>query len=420
MNRRTDTDPAQHQTLSLSSTKVADEQSRALTLTILCHPQLDRVGERARTSGVCLEVSRLEPDFVTPGSSAGLPLEDGYVSRKAILILAAGDGSIRIDTAGTSTEVLADGELVEGHLEIPKSRLDAGVVLLLARRVVLLLHFTSKDVSSPPSRHPESRVGLVGASSSVSRLRSSIEAVAGLEVSVLLRGETGTGKELVARALHEASSRRDLPVRERQHGGDPAEPGCGRALRRREGRLHGRRTGPTRVLPEGTRRHALPRRDRRDVSRRPGAPAAGARERRSAAGRRGEPRDSRRAHRRGHRPRPRGGGCQCRVPPAAAAPARPLRDPSAAASRPPGRHRPALRALSPPRAGRDRRRTGGSRGSEQALAAGITSGSHGVPELARQRPPATQPRGPAGHRQPRQREGRRRRLDREAPCRPRS
>ncbi|MBZ0234967.1 MAG: sigma 54-interacting transcriptional regulator, partial [Deltaproteobacteria bacterium] len=40
-----------------------------------------------------------------------------------------------------------------------------------------------------------------------------IEKVAAEDVTVLVRGETGTGKELVAHALHELSSRRDGPFR---------------------------------------------------------------------------------------------------------------------------------------------------------------------------------------------------------------
>jgi len=52
---------------------------------------------------------------------------------------------------------------------------------------------------------------LVGASPQIQRLREEVPRLAGHEVGVLLQGETGTGKELVARALHERSPRRDKP-----------------------------------------------------------------------------------------------------------------------------------------------------------------------------------------------------------------
>ena len=54
--------------------------------------------------------------------------------------------------------------------------------------------------------------GLVGRSPAMKRLSGWIEHVAPTDATVLLRGETGTGKELVARAVHAASQRRDRPM----------------------------------------------------------------------------------------------------------------------------------------------------------------------------------------------------------------
>ncbi|MCC9006206.1 sigma-54-dependent transcriptional regulator [Pseudomonas putida] len=52
---------------------------------------------------------------------------------------------------------------------------------------------------------------LVGHSPSMLRLREQIGALAGTRADVLILGETGAGKEVVARALHDLSSRRDGP-----------------------------------------------------------------------------------------------------------------------------------------------------------------------------------------------------------------
>jgi DNA-binding NtrC family response regulator len=52
---------------------------------------------------------------------------------------------------------------------------------------------------------------LVGSSAAMQRLRESIERVASVDSTVLLQGEYGTGKELVARALHARSSRASGP-----------------------------------------------------------------------------------------------------------------------------------------------------------------------------------------------------------------
>lgn len=52
---------------------------------------------------------------------------------------------------------------------------------------------------------------LLGHSASVQRLREQVSALATIQADVLILGETGSGKEVVARALHDLSSRRDAP-----------------------------------------------------------------------------------------------------------------------------------------------------------------------------------------------------------------
>src|SRR5205823_5346986 len=52
---------------------------------------------------------------------------------------------------------------------------------------------------------------IVGSSSGMDRVRRLVARVADAGCTVLIRGETGSGKEVVARALHEVSDRRDQP-----------------------------------------------------------------------------------------------------------------------------------------------------------------------------------------------------------------
>jgi DNA-binding NtrC family response regulator len=52
---------------------------------------------------------------------------------------------------------------------------------------------------------------IIGASEAIARVRERIRLAADQDVTVLICGETGTGKELVARAIHQTSRRRDAP-----------------------------------------------------------------------------------------------------------------------------------------------------------------------------------------------------------------
>lgn len=53
---------------------------------------------------------------------------------------------------------------------------------------------------------------ILGASAPIGRLREEIEIVAPSDFAVLITGETGVGKELVARSIHHNSSRREQPL----------------------------------------------------------------------------------------------------------------------------------------------------------------------------------------------------------------
>jgi DNA-binding NtrC family response regulator len=56
------------------------------------------------------------------------------------------------------------------------------------------------------------RCGLVGGSATMQALCDTIERIAASPATVLITGETGTGKELVAEALHRLSDRKDAPI----------------------------------------------------------------------------------------------------------------------------------------------------------------------------------------------------------------
>src|SRR6185436_3516069 len=71
----------------------------------------------------------------------------------------------------------------------------------------------TRDIVLAPSTSKEGadRFGIIGESPPILDVYSILQRVADTPTTVLITGESGTGKELVARALHENSSRRDKP-----------------------------------------------------------------------------------------------------------------------------------------------------------------------------------------------------------------
>jgi transcriptional regulator with GAF, ATPase, and Fis domain len=69
-----------------------------------------------------------------------------------------------------------------------------------------------EGIDDEESEHkPSEFVEIVGNSNALKRLVGQIEVVAPTDANVLILGETGTGKELVARAIHRTSPRRNHP-----------------------------------------------------------------------------------------------------------------------------------------------------------------------------------------------------------------
>ena len=189
-------------------------------LTMMNHPDLTRIGDRVFLPGLLkgerVALGRAEPMFTAPDKVLGKPLDDPYISREPVYLEGEQDGVVHLDLGRGKIAVTADIPAAGGAGRFSAEQVDHGVVLTLAERVILLLHRSPLPQTTPPATH-----GLIGHSEALLGLRREIDRVADLHVPVLLLGASGTGKELAARAIHQAS-RPDKPFVSVNLGAIPA------------------------------------------------------------------------------------------------------------------------------------------------------------------------------------------------------
>lgn len=106
--------------------------------------------------------------------------------------------------------------------------LSAGTVSVPYRRLwrsPQIIRFMVGTATAGALHHPRVNLEqvLVGAGSAIANLRSLVAQVAPKMASVLLQGESGTGKEVVARAIHDCSTRSKAPFVAVNCGAIPAE-----------------------------------------------------------------------------------------------------------------------------------------------------------------------------------------------------
>jgi DNA-binding NtrC family response regulator len=139
------------------------------------------------------------PVVIGTAADADLVLSDDRVSGRHVSIAVDGGGFVARDLGSTN------GTWYEGS-RLGEARLAPGATVLIGRSAVRIEPEAQPlDVVPSQSR----RFGeLVGDSLAMREVFAVLETVAATDVTVLIEGETGTGKELAARALHDASPRR--------------------------------------------------------------------------------------------------------------------------------------------------------------------------------------------------------------------
>jgi len=138
-------------------------------------------------------------DVVMPGKSGLEFLEEIKTAGvKAPVILISGQANIEMAVRATKLGAL---DFLEKPLSTDKLLVTVENALRLSR-----LEDENRELKKRLGKHQ-----LVGSGAAMKKLLAQIDRVASSETRVCILGETGTGKELVARAIHEKSQRREGP-----------------------------------------------------------------------------------------------------------------------------------------------------------------------------------------------------------------
>lgn len=182
-----------------------------------------RIGESAAIVGPTM-LGRGEPEQMQGSSvarfvrwrpyasSSAPPLGDSRISRSQLFLRPKSDGSLGLENVGRCKLYINGEESGAGAVRPGDTiTLRNALVLLVVRRDVPSI--PRGDATPPafsfagPDRH-----GIVGESAAAWRLRAELAFAAATDHHVLLRGASGVGKELAARALHALSLRAGRPL----------------------------------------------------------------------------------------------------------------------------------------------------------------------------------------------------------------
>ncbi len=154
-----------------------------------------RAAELLRTESFDLILS----DVVMPGKSGLELLEDlKKAGVKTPIILISGQANIEMAVKATKL----------GALDFLEKPLSADKLLVTVENA---LRMSRLEEENRELRYRLGKHELVGSGPAMKKLIAQIERVAPSETRVCILGETGTGKELVARAIHEKSPRHENP-----------------------------------------------------------------------------------------------------------------------------------------------------------------------------------------------------------------
>jgi DNA-binding NtrC family response regulator len=138
------------------------------------------------------------------------PLRAATISRRQVVISVRGPRLLELENLGRSP-------LIHEGRQVKSVRVSPGDLIELHARLLLMVieQAPELDAHELPPLHKfgfADAHGFVGESPIAWRMRAELHFVGPRDAHVLVRGPSGTGKELVARALHQCSARADKPM----------------------------------------------------------------------------------------------------------------------------------------------------------------------------------------------------------------
>lgn len=155
---------------------------------------------------------RTEPDVVT--LDLGLPPDAGGASEGFRLleeILRLSPQTKVIVVTGREDKDNAVKAIGMGACDFYQKPLDAEILTFVVHRAFRLAELEKENRELSQHRNGTNIKGIVAASPQMLGICRTLEKVAPTDVTTLITGETGTGKELLARALHDLSHRAAKP-----------------------------------------------------------------------------------------------------------------------------------------------------------------------------------------------------------------
>ncbi|MBL3556730.1 MULTISPECIES: PEP-CTERM-box response regulator transcription factor [Marinobacter] len=155
---------------------------------------------------------RTEPDVIT--LDLGLPPDPGGASEGFLLleeILRLAPMTKIIVVTGREDKENAVKAIGMGASDFYQKPLDADILTFVVNRAFRLAELERDNRELARQRNGTSIKGIVAASPQMLSICRTLEKVAPTDVTTLITGETGTGKELLARALHDLSHRAEKP-----------------------------------------------------------------------------------------------------------------------------------------------------------------------------------------------------------------